>query len=108
MHPGDIVFFWMAGAPNIRGVYGWGEITSEPYMKEGWGSHGVDVRYNTKFRTPILVAEFEGRASLSEMLILRAPAATNFLLSEQEAAQIIALIDDRQERIPLMESNDHA
>ena len=36
MHPGDIVFFWMGGDQNFRGLYGWGEITSEPYIKPEW------------------------------------------------------------------------
>lgn len=36
MMPGDKVFFWLAGNEDHRGIYGWGELTSEPHPG---GSH---------------------------------------------------------------------
>ena len=82
MHPGDIVFFWMGGDQNFRGLYGWGEITSEPYIKPEWESHGIDVKYEAKFKRPILAKSIREDPNLASLLIFRTPQATNFLISD--------------------------
>ncbi len=104
MKPGSVVFFWMAGDENFRGLYGWGHLTSSPYLKPGWDGHGVDVLYDTKFGRPILAKSIRSDPALSQMLILRAPQATNFLLSDSEAKRLIRLIRERGEQPPNLAS----
>ncbi len=100
MHPGDLVFFWMAGDEHFRGLYGWGRIASVPYLKAGWDSHGVDVTYEVKFRKPIMARSFREDAVLAEMLIFRAPQATNFLLSPGHGKRLVKLVKERRETAP--------
>jgi predicted RNA-binding protein with PUA-like domain len=100
MHPGDLVFFWMGGDEHFRGLYGWGRISKPPYFKEGWESHGVDVRYEVKFKKPILAKSLREDKALSEMLIFRAPQATNFLLTPDQAKRLLRLIRDVGEEAP--------
>ncbi|MEE1920501.1 EVE domain-containing protein [Pseudomonas sp. 148P] len=100
MQPGDLVFFWMAGDEHFRGLYGWGLLTSSPYLKSGWDSHGVDVRYEAKFAKPILAKTIRNDEVLAEMLIFRAPQATNFLLSAHQAKRLIRVIHSRGEEAP--------
>lgn len=94
MHPGDFVFFWMAGDPEIRGVYGWGNVESSPYFKPNWDNHGIDVKYEQKFKRAILARSVKEDPVLSKMLIVRAPQATNFLLSQNEAKRLVRLVED--------------
>jgi hypothetical protein len=100
MHVGDLVFFWMAGDEDIRGLYGWGRITSPPYMKEDWDSHGVDVTYHTKFSAPVLATTLRKDSVLSSMLIFRAPQATNFLLNSDETEHLIKHISEARQPAP--------
>jgi len=48
MAPGDIVFFWMAGKPEIRGIYGWGILISVAEKDFEDGSLSVSVRYERR------------------------------------------------------------
>lgn len=106
MHPGDLVFFWMAGEEQFRGLYGWGLITSAPYLNSGWDSHGVDVKYETKFAKPILANTLRDDVVLAEMLIFRAPQATNFLLSLDQAKRLIRVVSACGETAPSLEEID--
>lgn len=72
MNPGDVVFFWMGGDEHFRGLYGWGHILSRPYLKAGWDSHGVNVKYDVKFDRPVLAKSIRRDPELSDLLILRA------------------------------------
>lgn len=94
------MFFWMAGDAHFRGLYGWGLITSAPYLKSGWDSHGVDVKYETRFAKPILASSLRDDVVLAEMLIFRAPQATNFLLSPHQAKRLIRVVRERGEAAP--------
>ena len=80
---GDVVFFWLAGPPDIRGIYGWGKLTSTPYRKDAWRSHGVDVRFEKRLKAHLSVTEIRSVPDLQDLLILRSAQATNFLLSSQ-------------------------
>ena len=100
MRPDDIVFFWMGGNSRRRGLYGWGRITSLPYFKKGWDKPGVDVIYEVKFREPILVERFRDDKILSQLLIIRAPQGTNFLLSEEQAHRLIDLLRESGQEVP--------
>ncbi|GJH28795.1 EVE domain-containing protein [Caballeronia novacaledonica] len=101
---GDIVFFWLAGEPNYRGIYGWGSLLGLPYQKSEWDSYGVDVQYEVSFREPILASSLVGDNVLREMLIFRAPQATNFLLSSDEANSLLRFLKDRGEELPAIGS----
>jgi predicted RNA-binding protein with PUA-like domain len=100
MHPGDLVFFWMAGDEHFRGLYGWGRIASEPYLKAGWESHGVDVTYEIKFTKPVMATSLRSDAQLAEMLIFRAAQATNFLLSPEQAKRLVRFVKKSGEETP--------
>ncbi|MBW1940365.1 MAG: EVE domain-containing protein [Deltaproteobacteria bacterium] len=91
MKPGDIVFFWLGGIGDERGIYVTGTLASEPYKKAGWDSYGIDVTYKKKLSDPILVAQVKSNKKLSGMLILRAPQATNFLLTEEQGKELVKL-----------------
>jgi len=100
MHPDDIVHFWMGGSPNIRGLYGWGRLTSEVFIKPKWDSHGVDAVCVEKYANPILAETIEKDSLLADMLIFRAPQATNFLLSPAEATKLANLIKRQGKMAP--------
>src|SRR2546421_4611641 len=72
MHANDAVYFWMGGDDTIRGIYGWGLLASEAYLKPKWDSHGVDVVYKEKYSVPILAKEMKPDSRLGSMLIFRA------------------------------------
>ena len=96
MLPGDIVFFWLGGPEDIRGIYGWGRLTSSPYIKPEWESYGVDVRYEKRLKSHVSIGKIKSVSDLQGLLILRIPQATNFLLSTQEARAITNLIEPGQ------------
>jgi hypothetical protein len=100
MQPGDLVFFWMAGDPEIRGIYGWGTLTSRAYNKPNWDSHGVDVLCQHCFSRPILATRLRTDKLLADMLVLRAPQGTNFLLSQEESARLASFISRAGEPVP--------
>ena len=100
MDPGDTVFLWMAGDENFRGLYGWGVITSKPYMRPEWKSHGVDVEYKVKLERPILARRIKSDPTLRDLLIFKAPQASNFLLEPNQAHGLMRLIRDQGERPP--------
>jgi hypothetical protein len=90
MRPGDVVYFWMAGPEPVRGVYGWGRITRKPHRSEG--KEVVAVGVERVFSAPLLVKRVRQDPLLSNLLILRVPQASNFLLSPAEATRLAALI----------------
>ncbi|MDR8394536.1 EVE domain-containing protein [Aliifodinibius sp. S!AR15-10] len=96
MEIGDIVFFWLAGQENIRGIYGWGNIDSEPYIKPNWNSHGVDVIFKKRLSHHISVNKIKSNPSLKDLVILRAPQATNFLLSKSEAKALTDMMNSTE------------
>ena len=96
MQPDDLVFFWLGGPPPIRGIYGWGGLTSKAYIKPKWDSYGVDVKYVQKLASHLSVTTIKAVPILEDMLILRAAQATNFLLSEEETEAIIKLLPNNQ------------
>lgn len=99
MRAGDIVYFWMAGNETIRGIYGWGTIKKPPYPREGQG-YCVDVTVSQVFSTPVLAQLIKRDSSLQNLLILKAPQATNFLLSAVEARELGAFVTRQGERAP--------
>ena len=100
MKVGDIVFFWMAGADERKGIYGWGVIVSEPYIRHDWQSYGVDVIYKKKFGKKLSKRILHSDSILRNMLLFRAPQATNFLLTDEESRALIDLTKIRGETPP--------
>jgi hypothetical protein len=90
----------MGGDEHFRGLYGWGHILSRPYLKAGWDSHGVNVKYDVKFDRPVLAKSIRRDPELSDLLILRAPQATNFLLASNEAKRLTKYIRELGESAP--------
>jgi hypothetical protein len=96
MAQGEIVYFWLAGEPAVRGVYGWGVISGlAPQAVDG--EYRIQVEYARNFldRLPpqhIPVHLVAKDPVLKDLLILRLPVGTNFLLSPGEDTAMRALI----------------
>jgi hypothetical protein len=90
--PGDLVFFWMAGDSDIRGIYGWGEVTTQPYFDKSTDQFRVGISYKRKLARPMMHEQLQDSGELSSLLILRAPFGSNFALSNHEASAIINLL----------------
>lgn len=105
MKPGDLVFFWMGGDKRFRGLYGWGKLISEPYIKKNWKTYGVDVKYEEKFGKPITGSVIQTNKELSELLIFRAPQATNFYVDTYDLKKLLKLIKSLGEQIPKIENH---
>jgi len=102
MSVGDRVFFWLAGDESIRGLYGWGILTSNSYQRPDWDDPGVDFEYRGRFSQPILARKLKTDPVLRNLLILRAPQASNFLLKPDEEKRLINLIRGSGEDLPDM------
>ena len=100
MRPGDLVYFWLAGPEAIRGIYGWGQIKRPPYRRVGESTYSVDVIVEEVFSMPLLAQVLRRERDLSELLILKAPQATNFLLSDPEARRLAELAKRQGETAP--------
>ncbi|CAB3794390.1 EVE domain-containing protein [Paraburkholderia caffeinilytica] len=100
MAPGDLVYLWMSGDEHFKGLYGWGVITSKPYPKADWDSHGVDIEYRVRFSKPIKASSLENDPVLAKMLVFRAPHASNFLLDAPAIKGLSKVIKDRREKVP--------
>jgi hypothetical protein len=82
----------MGGDPEIRGIYGWGQVESKPYFDAKSEEFNVDVIYKKKIHTPVLAADIKQNPKLRDLLILRAPQGTNFLVSYDEAEALVDLL----------------
>lgn len=91
--PGDFVFFWLGGPDSFRGIYGWGTVLSLPYIDTNDGEFGVRVRYDKRLKNYVSIMKIKQLDELKNILILRAPQATNFALSKDEARAIASLMD---------------
>lgn len=90
MRPGDLVFFWLAGPPDIRGIYGWGQLKSRPFSAKG-GSR-VSVTYRKRLSEFLPASALKKTKALGNLLILRLAVGTNFELSPSEAKAIAHLL----------------
>jgi predicted RNA-binding protein with PUA-like domain len=97
---GDIVFFWMGGKKELTGIYGWGKIISEPYHKDNWESYGIDVQYEYKFQSPIHISLLKKDKTLKELMVIRAPIGTNFLVTKEQANRLLQVIESMNEKSP--------
>lgn len=97
MRPGDLVFFWMSGSADERGIYGWGRLSGRP-RPDGDG-HIVDIRYERRLTHHLPAQHIAAERGLADLLILRIAIGTNFLINRQEAQHIARLLarDERPE-----------
>lgn len=93
MSPGDLVYFWLAGDERMRGIYGWGELRSAPYLTDDGQEFRVKVRYFKRLHSPLPAVKIRTTPPLEELMIFRAPQATNFLLTKEEAKMIASLLN---------------
>lgn len=92
MLPGDLVFFWLGGPPAIRGIYGWGALTTTP-VSDGDKQYGARVRCDKKLTSYLSVEKIRAVPLLNDISIVRAPQGSNFMLSREEARAIADLIE---------------
>lgn len=97
MDIGDRVFFWLAGDKEYRGIYGWGELTSKPYLWEKNGKRGysVDIRCIKSLLQHISVDEVRRNSKLENIQILNMPIGSNFLLNSKEGKELERMVKDR-------------
>lgn len=92
MSRGDIVFFWLAGPSEIRGLYGWGQIIGKkPKYFENWG-YGIEVKYKKVFPTHISSSKLQKLPNLSKHVIFKMAVGTNFNLTDRQADEIKNII----------------
>ena len=97
MKKGEVVYFWQAGDPISRGLYGWGVIVGdEPQLRKGAG-YRVDVEYVRDFAQDapeghIPSDRIRQDPALHDHLIFRMPIGTNFVLSDEEDQAIRTII----------------
>jgi hypothetical protein len=95
MRRGDIVYYWSAGDEKRRGIYGWGEITSDNAFVDSKGSYRVAVTCRKVFPNLINVADVRANPILRDVQILRSAMGTNFLLTEEESNALRSLVEDK-------------
>jgi EVE domain-containing protein len=100
MQPGDIVFLWLSGEPEWRGIYGWGELASVPYAEGTADDFGVAVRYVCKLIRPLLANKLWDSSLLTNLQIKKIAVGTNFLINEVEARAIADLIRQQNDIAP--------
>jgi len=100
MKVNDIVFFWMGGDERFKGLYGYGKIVKEPYLEANSSTYGVDVEYQVKFKKPITSSFIRNDSDLKNLLIMRAPQATNFLVDDVQSKKLLKIIREHGEDIP--------
>jgi hypothetical protein len=92
MQPDDLVLIWLGGAPNVRGIHGWGRLVSIPHSLPDHITYHVEVRYEQRL-TPFLPATaLRDHPVLAGLTILHMPRATNFRLSDVEREAIVGMI----------------
>ncbi len=96
MAPDDFVYFWMSGAPDTRGIYGWGKLTSTFYFNPEWDKNAVNVQYGKVVNPPLLIDKIKSILELQKLSIIRMPSSTNFRITLEEAEAIAKLISPDQ------------
>lgn len=97
MSRGDIVYLWQGGDIKSRGIYGWGVISSDDPKQDVEGTYRIAVTYKKCFldnEPPLFLGleDIHSKSSLSNMLIMRMPIGTNFILTPEEDAALRQLI----------------
>jgi len=89
---GDLIYFWMGGEPNIRGLYGWGRVVSDaPKYFKDWG-FGIDIEYQIKFKTHIPYNRIKELPSFYDYILFKTAIGTNFRISDKQANDLKKII----------------
>lgn len=91
MRPGDVVFFWMGGDKDIRGIYGVGSISSTPYEEDN--GYKVKVKVDKRLSHHIPVGNIKSNKKLENLMILKIAVGSNFLINQAEGLALSELID---------------
>lgn len=92
MAPGDVVFYWIGGPSNIRGIYGWGHITAPPIQAKPGDPHNVQVYCDKLLSQHIGIEQIRRNPKLSNLMILKLPLGTNFQINHDEARSLAAMM----------------
>ena len=87
MRDGDVVYFWLAGDFEIRGVYGRGRIVGEPFRAED-GTPRIKVKVEKRYDLPLGVSQIRDDEKLQDLDILRIPIGTNFRLTPEQSVAL--------------------
>jgi WD40 repeat protein len=90
MSEGDLVFFWLSGPSEIRGIYGWGILQSG--AQTGDEGFEVNVRFIKRLANHLSVQTIRETNNLTDLMILRQPQGTNFVLTREEAQALADLL----------------
>lgn len=90
MAVGDLVYFWLGGNEAIRGIYGWGVLTSDPFEKNG--EFRVEFTVGKRLLSHIPIDALRANPELANLMILNMAIGSNFLISRTEAAAIRKMI----------------
>ncbi len=93
MQPDDLVFVWLAGSLDRRGIHGWGRLTSQAYRVPDAESLQIGVRYEQRLMPLLPATVLRDHPCLADLAILRMPRATNFRVSIQEVQTIMQIIE---------------
>lgn len=88
----DLVYYWSAGEKDRRGIYGWGEITSDGSFIDSSGTYRVAVTCRKVFPRHLNVSKIRSYPGLKTLYILRSAMGTNFLLTDEESTALRSLI----------------
>src|SRR5215467_248525 len=66
MSPGDLVFFWLGGTPTIRGIYGWGTLSTAPGSNSNQEYRAM-VKYEKKLSSPLLAKKIRTVRKLKDI-----------------------------------------
>lgn len=86
MKIGDFIYFWMAGPSDIRGIYGWGHLTTLPYKESG--KYRVDLKVDYRLTAFLPATKIKTVEKLAMMTIFTVRVGSNFLISRFEAQLI--------------------
>lgn len=92
MQQGDLVFFWLSGGSDIRGIYARGHVCGVVYDDDN-GTPRIPVKVDAVLTRHVSVAPVRQSPALKDLSILRAPIGTNFKLQDHEADRIAQLFD---------------
>jgi hypothetical protein len=93
----DVVYFWLGGPPEIRGIYGWGVIVANTPRRDDESMYRIDVEYKCRFEkgrkaTHISSSILQEDSILRDHVLFRMPLGTNFMLSEEESEALRKIV----------------
>lgn len=107
MAAGARVLLWQGG-PNA-GIYAVGTLTGEAREQPGSNPYGsgdserkwcqVPFRYDAILPKPLLKSEIRDDDVLSELMVIRAPQATNFEVEEDQWNRVVELLAQRGDSV---------